>query len=1085
MSWAQSDTGTITGTVRDTSAAAVPRVKITVTDARTNIDVFTALSDGAGRYTVPALKPSDYILTAEAPGFKKEMRRGVNLEVNQVATVDFTLQVGQVNEVVEVTEAAPLMHAESAELGDVVEQRRVVELPLNGRFFVNLVNLTVGVTPAAAVGNPNNNQYLGARAGQPGVEVNGQRPGSNNYTVDGIDNAESTVSSIILYPPVDAIQEFKVQTSNQEAEFGKNPGGTVNVVIRSGTNELHGNVYEFLRNDALDAKNFFDRRNTRIPSFRMNQYGATLGTPIVRNKTFVFGYYEGYKIRQAQTYLNSVPTSQMRTGDLSQLGKPIYDPLTYDRQTNLKQRFPNDTIPANRLDVAAQRLITLNEPLPNAAGVGNNFLYNPKRNSDSNGFGTRIDHQFREKDNLFGRFILQNFKLDDPGILSLPILPSPYTKNTQPIQAAPETLTARGLAIGHTHIFTPQWVNELRLGYTREHVFFANPLQGDNVADKVGIPFVNNPAIAYSSGMPSFSVTGFTGLGESGIQPFIVTDNNYEVTNHVTWLKGRHTIKFGGDFIRRQYNFFQSSSQRGSFSFNGQFTSQIGVGNTGSGMGDFLLGLPSSSALTVLLSEVGQRQIEAGGYVQDNWKASTRLTLTFGMRYELYTPRVEVADRQANFDPAVPGGAVVLAGSNAPCGRALRCIDFGDVAPRFGFAYQVNSKFVVRGGYGFFYDDYAVHGFGGTSGLMYQPPFTWSSSITTPITSPTNRLEDGIPPVITIPVTNGAVLPVKGVLYTATYQNPYGKNSYVQQRNLTIEELVTKDLVLTASFVGNKGTRNMLRSDINRAVPGPGDVQLRRPFPAWPGVTAMFNDGQSSYNSLQLKAQQRLAHGFRFLAGYTFGKSMDDGKGEGSVVQDAYYRKGDRGRSDWDVTHRFVFSSTYELPFGQGNRIGSGLGTVGSKLVEGWNINGIVQVSTGLPLTPTLATPLANTGTSSRPNCIGNPSLDNPAPNRWFDSSAFATPALYTFGNCGRNTFNGPGTHQVDVNFVKTTYISGDRSRYVQIRAEMFNLFNTPQFNNPNISIGAPTVGTISSAGDPANFTRTSRQIQLALKFYF
>src|SRR5216684_3134211 len=811
--WGQSDTGTITGIVRDSSAAVIARVKITVTDIGANAEVFSATTDAAGRYTAPALRPADYVLTAEAPGFKKDVRRGVTLQVNQVAVVDFTLEVGQVTEVLEVTEAAPLMHTQSAELGDVVEHRRVVELPLNGRFFVNLVPLTVGVTPAAGVGNPNNNQYLGARAGQPGVEVNGQRPGSNNYTVDGIDNAESTVSSIILYPPVDAIQEFKVQTSNQESEFGKNPGGTVNVVIRGGTNEVHGNVYEFLRNDALDAKNFFDRSDRPIPSFKMNQFGLTLGGPIVRNKTFVFGYYEGYKIHQAQTFLNSVPTPLMRTGNLSELAKPMYDPLTYNAQTNTKQRFPNDTIPASRLDQAAQRLITLNEPLPNASGVGNNFLYNPKRNSDSNGFGTRIDHQFREKDSLFGRFILQNFTLEDPSILSLPILPSPYTKNTQQIEAAPETLNARGLAIGHTHVFSPQWVNELRLGFTREHVYFANPLQGDNVAEKVGIPFVNNPAVAYSSGLSSFSVTGFTGLGESGIQPFIVTDNNYEFTNHVTWLKGNHSLKFGGDLIRRQYNFFQSSSQRGSFTFNGQFTSQIGVGNTGSGMGDFLLGFPSSSALTVLLSEVGQRQIEAGWYVQDSWRATGKLSLTFGLRYELYTPRVEVADRQANFDPTVPGGAVVLASSGAPCGRALRCTDFKDFAPRFGFAYQASSKFVIRGAYGFFYDDYAVHGFGGTSGLMYQPPFTWSSSITTPITQPTNRLEDGIPPVITIPVTNGRVLPVQGVLYTSTYQNPYGKNSYVQQRNLTIERQLTKDLVLTASYVGNKGTRNMFRSD--------------------------------------------------------------------------------------------------------------------------------------------------------------------------------------------------------------------------------------------------------------------------------
>lgn len=1084
-SWGQSDTGTITGTVRDSSGAVVPSVRIIVTNARTDTDVFSASTDAGGRYTAPALKPSDYVLTAELTGFKKGVRRGINLEVNQVAVVDFMLEVGRVTETIEVNEAAPLMRTQSAELGDVVEHRRVVELPLNGRFFVNLIPLTVGVTPAAAVGNPNNNQYLGARAGQPGVEVNGQRPNSNNYTVDGIDNAESTVSNIILYPPVDAIQEFKVQTSNQESEFGKNPGATVNVVIRSGTNEVHGNVYEFLRNDALDARNFFDRKDRPIPSFKMNQFGTTLGGPIVRNKTFAFGYYEGYKIHQAQTYLQSVPTPLMRAGNLSELGRPMYDPLTYDARTNQKQRFPNDAIPAGRLNQVAQRLIVLNEPLPNGPGVGNNFLYNPKRNSDSNGFGTRVDHQFREKDSVFARFILQNFTLEDPGILPLPILPSPYTRNTKPIEAGPETLNARGLAIGHTHVFAPQLVNELKLGYTREHVYFANPLQGDNVADKIGIPYVNNPAIAYSSGLSNFSITGFTGLGESGIQPFIVTDNNYEAANHLTWLKGKHTFKFGGNLIRRQYNFFQSSSQRGSFSFNGQFTSQIGAGNTGSGFGDFLLGFPSSSALTVLLGEVGQRQIESGLYVQDSWKATTKLTLTYGLRYELYTPRVEVADRQANFDPTTPGGAVVLASRNALCGRALRCTDYKDFAPRFGIAYQVNSKFVVRAAYGIFYDDYAVHGFGGTSGLMYQPPFTWSSSITTPITTPANRLEDGIPPVITIPVTNGKVLPVAGVLYTSSYQNPYGKNAYVQQWNFTLERQLTKDLALTTSYVGNKGTRNMYRSDVNRAIPGPGDVQVRRPFPGWPAVVAMFHDGQSSYNALQIKAQQRLAHGFLFLAGYTFAKSMDDGKGEGSVVQDAYNRKGDRGRSDWDVTHRFVFSSTYELPFGPGKSVGANLGKIGSKLVGGWNINGILQLSTGLPFTPSLATPVANTGTASRPNRIASGRLSDRTPNRWFDASAFTTPALYSFGNSGRNILNGPGTHQVDVNFAKTTYISGDGSRYVQFRVETFNLFNSPQFNNPTSSIGSSTVATISSAGDAANFSRTSRQIQLALKFYF
>lgn len=600
--WSQSDRGAITGTVRDPSKASIAQAKIRVTDVRTNTDVFTTTTDSNGRYTAPALKPSDYVISAESDGFKREVRRGVGLTVNQVAVVDFTLEVGQVNQSVEVTGAAPLLQTQSAEMGDVVEHKRVVELPLNGRFFVDLVSLTAGVTPAAPVANPNNDTFLGARAGQPGVEVNGQRPGSNNYTVDGIDNRESTVSSIILYPPVDAIQEFKVQTGNQEAQFGTNPGATVNVVVRSGTNEIHGSLYEFLRNDDLDAKNYFDSKTKPIPSFRMNQFGGTVGGPIVRNKTFFFGYYDGEVIHQQQSYLDSVPTALMRGGDFSQLTTPIYDPSTYDAVTNRRTPFANNQIPMQRLDTPALRMTALNYPLPNAPGLGNNFYYNPNRISNSKGFGVRIDHQFREKDNLFGRFILQNFLLDDPSILSLPIMPSPYTTNKQPIESAQETLNARGAAIGETHVFSPAVVNELRLGFTREFVYFPNPLQGDNAADAVGIPSVNNPAIAYSSGLPSFSIAGFTGLGESGIQPFIVTDNNFEEVDNVTWLKGRHSFQFGVDAIRRQYNFFQSSSQRGSFSFNGQFTSQVGVGNTGSAMADFLLGYPSSSALKVLTS---------------------------------------------------------------------------------------------------------------------------------------------------------------------------------------------------------------------------------------------------------------------------------------------------------------------------------------------------------------------------------------------------------------------------------------------------------------------------------------------------
>jgi hypothetical protein len=1025
-------------------------------------------------------------VTAEIPGFKKAIHRGVVLEVNQVVIVNITLEVGQVTELIEVTAEVPMIRADSAELGDVVEYRRIVELPLNGRFFVNLVPLTTGVTPPAPVQNPNNNVFLGARAGQPGMQVHGQRPGSNNYTVDGIDNAESTVGNIVLYPPVDAIQEFKVQTTNQDAEFGKNPGATVNVVIRSGTNELRGNVYHFVRNDRFDARNFFDRADQPKPPFRLNQYGATLGGPIIRNKTFAFGFYEGYKIRQAQTFVRTVPTARMRTGDLSELGRPIYDPLTLDPSTNQRQRFPGDRIPLSRLNPVSLKLIEMQYPLPNRPGIGGNFVWNPKRLSDSNQFGIRLDHQFREKDSLFGRFMMQNFTLADPSVMPLPILPNPYSGNTRVIESAEEVLNVRGLALGWTRILSPGLVNEFRAGFTRERVFFPNPLRGTKAAEALGIRNVNNPAIPYSGGLPVIGIGGFTGLGESGIQPFIVVDNNFEYADHVTWLRGGHAIKFGGNVIRRQFNFYQVLNQRGNFSFDGSFTSQLGVGGTGSGFGDFLLGFPLSSTLAVIENPVGQRQIQMGAYFSDTWRASSKLTLIFGLRYELFTPRVEIHNRQANFDPRFPGGAVVVASPQAPCGRALRCLDTKNFAPRFGFAYQASKNTVVRGGYGIFYDDYAVHAFGGiTTGLMINPPFWRGQAIINPITAPTNRLQDGVPPVVSVPVNNGRVVPVPGLLYLTKYQDPYGKNSYVQQWNFTVEREVVPNLLAAVSYVGNKGTRNMYSSNINQAEPGPGPIAPRRPFPAWPDITSMYMDGLSNYNSLQAKLHRRFSGGISFLAGYTWAKSIDNAKGEFGAPMIVRNLKADRGRSDWDIAHRFVISGNFELPFGPGKVLGRDARGLAQKLIEGWTVSPIVTLQTGLPFTPTLVTPVANTGTFSRPDRIGSGKLARRTPDRWFDETAFTTPALYTFGNSGRNILTGPGTYQVDVNFAKNTALGADRSRVLQFRAEFFNLFNTPQFNNPVAAIGSPAVGRILSAGDPANFTRTSRQIQFGLKFYF
>jgi hypothetical protein len=1083
---AQKVTGTVSGTVVDNSGAVVSGANIVVTNTNTGVVIFNTTTDETGTYRVPAVQPGTYSIAVSHSGFKTDVRSGVVIEVNQNGVVDFTLQVGETSQEVEVTAAAPLLVTQSAALSNVVGEKAVSSLPLNGRFFTELVSLTPGVAPASTgagvTQNPNGNTFLGARSGWPGAETNGQRPGSNNYTINGIDNEESTVASIILYPPVDAIQEFRIQTTNQDAQFGKNPGATINVATKSGGNAFHGEVYEFIRNSALDASNYFDLPGLK-PPFKLNQYGAILGGPIQKNKTFFFGYWEGDKIDQGQTNTDTVPTAAEKLGDFSGTSTPIFDPNTLNPVTGLKQQFPGNVIPSGRLSAPALQLDALQASPPNKPGLVNNFVWNPARISNDNSFGVRIDHQLRVKDNLFGSFIFQNFTLADPSQLSLPILPAPQLGIPHEITTVTETLNTRGLQIGETHAFTSTLVSDFVFGFSREYVDIPNPLHDTvNLSTNIGIPNVNNSSIPFTQGLSSFSIGGYTSLGEPTTPPFIVADNNFEVVENMSWNKGKHDLEFGGDLIRRQYNFFQSPGQRGTFSFPGTYTSQLGVSGTGNGFADFLLGIPATSTLAVFSNLVGQRQWESGYYFQDTWHVTPKLNLTLGVRYELLTPRAEVLNRQGNFDPLISGGAVVLASDSAPCGRALRCIDRDDIGPRIALAYVVNNKTAVRSGFGVFYDDYAVNGFGGfTTGLMLAPPFYRGTSIINSITTPTNTLSTGVPPVplSSIPIVNGYVYPQPGTLYSADYQDPHGKNAYVEEYNLTVEREVGANGIASVSYVGNQSHRNQYTGNINQATPGPGAVASRRPFPGWPDINSMLMNAQGSFNSLQASFQQRASHGLSFLASYTYSHAIDDAVGEFGGVQQTSDLRGNMGNSSWDLRQNFSLSGNYQLPFG------SNLHGIGETLVAGWAVNGIYTALSGSPFSPSLTSPVANTGTFSRPNRVCNGTLSHRTVNQWFNTSCFTTPPLYQFGNSGRNILFGPGTDTLNFSAFKNTYISENRSRYFQFRAEFFNIFNKPQFNNPNSTIGSPVAGTISSAGDPASFTRTSRQIQFALKFYF
>jgi Carboxypeptidase regulatory-like domain/TonB dependent receptor len=1088
FAWAQRDTGTITGTVRDESGAVIPGVAITVTHTQTNISFNTVTGD-AGTYTAPALRVGDYAVAAELAGFKKEVRRGIVLQVNAVAVVDMTLQVGQVSEVAEVTGAAPIIQTQSVTLGDVVEEKQVKELPLNGRNFVQLLTLTAGATPGISRTAQSSGASLSSVRAPSAVQINGQTNLATNFLLDGIDNMETSIGGIIIFPPIDAIQEFKVQTATSDAEFGVTGGGQVNVTTKSGTNAFHGNVFYFLRNEALDAKNFFDRADAPIPPFKLNQFGFTAGGPIKPNRTFWFGDYEGSRIRQGQTFVLTVPTPLMRQGDFTELGRTIFDPLTYNPGTNSREPFAQNRIPATRLSQAARNTIDAQYPLPNLPGTGNNFIYNPIRPSNQDAFDLRVDHQLSQKDNSFARYSLSDF---DAGltISPRPVLPSALLGTSMPLDTDGVTVRNQFVALGETHTFRSNLINEFRFGYTRFNEVANNRLHGIEAAERLGIHNVNRPDLPFSSGLPSINVSGFSAIGELTFLPFINVINTFQYIDNLSWVKGRHTLRFGGDVRRRQYNFFQPPTQRGEFTFSGAFTnSPASPGNTGSGMADFLLGIPATSSQEAKLNSVtGQRTTEWSWYFSDTWQMTPRLTLSLGLRYELTTPRLEVTDRQSNFDTDVPGGAFRVASPEAPLGRRLRVIDKNDFSPRFGLAYRIASKMVVRSGYGIFYDLTGTTRFQGTIFTMVQnPPFTSGQNVVNSTTQPTNRLEDGFPALSPVPVTNGLVGPgaVPGFIFSGRWQDPNLRTTYVQQWHLTLEGELTRDLALSGSYVGNKGTKFFVNLGINDPPPGPGAVAPRRPFPAFANINGQADAGSSTYHSFQLTVKKRYSHGLTLLSSYTFAKTLSDFAGEGSKAQDFLNRRADRGRPNWDIRDRFVLSYNYELPFGQGKKLASGASGLVGKLIEGWNLGGILNLQSGEPFTVGLATSVANTGLGSRADRVFPCDLkvEKPTPERWFNTACFTTPAPLTYGKAGIGILEGPGTKQLDASVLKN--VRFDEERYMQFRAEFFNLFNTPQFNVPNASLGSTAFGRISGAGIPVTFARVSRQIQFALKFFW
>ena len=1083
----------VNGVVLDSSGGLIADAAVVVTNLDTGTKRETASNEN-GAYQFPLLQSGRYSISARKQGFKQVTRDGVQLELNQVAKIDFTMEPGALSETIEVQAAAPLLESNTSSVGQVIETKAVSDLPLNGRNFVQLAILGPGVVGVGYAASGTIGSGTRPDDMRPGTELfsNGNREQSNNFMLDGVDNNFRRNGLITLRPSVEAVREFKIQTNLFQAEQGRNPGATINVITKSGSNQFHGSAYEFFRNTQLDAKNFFAKPGSPKSQYQQNQFGGSFGGPIRRDKLFFFADYEGFRKRQGTfASVNTVPTVAMRSGDFSAV-RPIYNPFSLRAAPGTasgftRDPFPGSTIPKNMFDSVTGRLIN-SYPLPYNSDLANNQITNPVLGQRWDQGDIRADYNLGANTTIFGRFSQQNTLTLPPstfGFRPVEGLSQPVGLGNSTTYTGTSDLVAHHAVIAGTHVFSPTFIVDARFGYGRFNLkgMKDGSVPGANLGEKLGIKNSNQGPFSY--GFPIFSPASYTGIGGAAAMPTIRLENTFNPNISFTKIRGSHTIKFGTNIVRRQIIDYQLNQGDGLFSFSPAFTTDPNnAGKTGDSMASFLLGTSSGVSQDFLLVWPGLRALEIGSYVQDDWKVSSRLTVNLGLRYEYTPPPVEVNNQWANLD--LVKGKLLLAGVNSDRQVGVKN-DGNNWAPRFGFAYQLRPHTVIRGGFGIFYN---TQGNGSALFRLHrQLPFgpNYSATVDQFVANPT-RVQDGLPPIP--PVDRASVIANPSGNFNVV--PPNYKTGYAEQGNLGIEQEIPKwAMVFKAAYVTNLARQVDSNFNMNTPDPGPGTPLSRRPLRnILPNVVnATFGDttGVSNYHSLQVTAERRFTRGLSWLGAYTYSHSIDNvptqqgGGLEGPIPQDIRYRFLDRGSSSFDIKHRTSQSVIYDVPFGKGRHFEIA-NSVANAIVGGWQMNGILVLQGGLPFTPTLATSVSNSG-GSRPDRLKTGELSDPVITHWFDTSfgtagaAWATPAQFTYGNGGRNTLRGPHRTNLDFSLFKIAQIS-ERYR-VQFRAEFFNAFNHPQFDLPNATIGSASAGVISSTvGSP-------RDIQLSLRLAF
>lgn len=1043
---AQTQFGQITGLVVDPSGGSVVGADMVTTNEQTGVSV-KSVTNSAGNYAITSLIPGTYDVTVSKPGFSTITRTGVVLQVDQTAQLNFTLQVGQVHQQVTVRASGGVLQTQTATIGTVVPQSGIVNLPLNGRNYLQLATLVPGVN-SAGLGQkffnmPENN-----------LNINGMRQSATAYVIDGANVQMQFTSGSPYTPAPDAIQEFKVDTNNMTAEFGGG-GGIVNVIFKSGTNKFHGDLYEFLRNDALDARNYFA---LTTPELRYNQFGGSLGGPISKRNLFFFGDYQGTREISGTTFNSVVATPAEKQGNFAGLPQ-IHDPYT-------GQPLPGNQIP----QISPQAAFFL-KFFPDANTPGGTYVRTASANSSLNQYDIRIDYHLRDSDLLAFTWSQELGSTASVGAL-------PLNGGTSGPNKGEFT------NLNWTHTFGPGYVNQANYSYARETATTTGQGIGTNYTVESGIGGFADTSSQYP-GPPSLSISGFTGINGYAFLPLGQVYNHYDFADEFTAILGRHTIQFGGDARWSAEFNYNGAWSRGSFSFTGTYT--------GNAFADFLYGIPFRGERGFPRNLFGGRQQNQALFIQDTWKPTPNLTVIGGLRWD-HIPATRMMHNMAASVDLAKNQIIVASDSNGQINTTTQQVtkivlplfqsrivpsseaglppslfytNWHDFGPRLGLAYQIPSwKSVVRVGYGIFYP--LIQGNQTVSTPGANAPFIVDQPETNTTPFPSVTLATMFPPTTPGNFSLGPVL--------SNGMDPRMKDQSIQEWNLAFQKTFGPTSFQVA-YVGSKGTHIPFLNPTNVPRPGPGAIQARRLNTFFSEGYYLSAIGYSNYNSLQITGQTLAWHGLYALGSYTWAKSLDNQSGDlnnGSAVQDPDNLKAEYGISDYNLASRFTLGLTYQLPLFRTQR------SVIRNVIGGWALSSIITVQSGPVFTPTLGTDPANTGTTMRPNQSGNANWSNRSIHHWFNVAAFSVPAPFTYGNASRNTVTGPPLRDWDLGLSKNfvlSHLASDTQR-LEFRGEFFNLTNTPAFGLPQANIQSPVAGQVLSAGSP-------RVAQLALKLLF